>query len=133
MKKISLYVFFLQLSMLGFCQYPGQFEGKSKAKPGIQPGAFAFELTDVKVTGGIFKNSMDKDIQYLLAIEPNRLLNRFYLNSGLPVKGDVYGGWESSGLSGHSLGHYLSAISMAYASTGNAEFKKRLDYIVSEL
>jgi DUF1680 family protein len=66
-------------------------------------------------------------------LDPNRLLHRFYSNAGLPPKGDVYGGWESEGLSGHSLGHYLSACAMMYASTKNPEFKKRVDYIVSEL
>ena len=52
---------------------------------------------------------MDKDAAYLLEIEPNRLLYRFYKNAHLPVKDSVYGGWESEGLSGHTLGHYLSA------------------------
>ncbi len=40
---------------------------------------------------------------------------------------------ESEGLSGHTLGHYLSACSMMYASTGDARFKTNVDFIVSEL
>lgn len=76
---------------------------------------------------------MDKDAAYLLFLKPDRLLYRFYQNAGLPVKDSVYGGWESEGLSGHTMGHYLSACSMMYISTGNPEFKKRVDYIVNEL
>ena len=76
---------------------------------------------------------MDKDAAYLLYLDPNRLLSRFYTNAGLPTKGDNYDGWESEAISGHTLGHYLSAISMMYASTGNSAFKKRADYIVAEL
>ena len=96
--------------------------------------SYAFNLRDVKLLDGSpFKNAMEKDAVYLLVIEPDRLLYRFYQNAGLPTKGDIYGGWESEGLSGHTLGHYLSACSMFYANTGNVEFKKRVDYIVSEL
>ena len=73
------------------------------------------------------------DSAYLLLIKPDRLLHRFYKNAGLPVKDSVYGGWESEGLSGHTIGHYFSACAMMYAATGNIEFKKRVDYIVDEL
>jgi len=105
-----------------------------KVQPQIEINAYAFNLRDVKLLDGSpFKNAMDKDAAYLLIIEPNRLLHRFYKNAGLPTKGEVYGGWESDGLSGHTLGHYLSAISIFYANTGNPEFKKRADYIVDEL
>jgi DUF1680 family protein len=133
MKKIVLITLFLQAAICTFSQYPGQFEAKLKVMLNIQPKAFAFELSDVKILDGPFKNAMEKDVAYLLSIDPNRLLHRFYANAGLPTKGDVYGGWESEGLSGHTMGHYLSAISMAYVSSGNNEFKNRVDYIVNEL
>src|SRR6185369_4568210 len=34
---------------------------------------------------------------------------------------------------GHTLGHYLTACSLIYAQTGDADAKKRVDYIISEL
>jgi hypothetical protein len=96
--------------------------------------AYALNLKDVKLLDGSpFKNAMEKDAAYLLVIEPDRLLFRFYQNAGLPTKGEIYGGWESEGLSGHTLGHYLSACALFYSNTGNVEFKNRVDYIVSEL
>lgn len=96
--------------------------------------AYAFNLTSVRILeGSPFKNAMDKDAAYLLAISPDRLLHRFHKHAGLAVKDSVYGGWESEGLSGHTLGHYLSACAMMYASTGDERFKQKADYITGEL
>jgi len=106
---------------------------KMKIKPVIPVQAYAFSLKDVKLLNSPFTNAMSKDSAYLMLLKPDRLLHRFYKNAGLPVKDSVYGGWESEGLSGHTLGHYLSAMAMMYVSTGNPEFKKRIDYTVNEL
>jgi uncharacterized protein len=96
--------------------------------------AYGFDLKEVRLLDGSpFKSAMEKDAAYLLRIEPNRLLHRFYLNAGLPLNGDIYGGWESEGLSGHTLGHYLSACSMMFASTGDTQFKGKVDFVVAEL
>jgi DUF1680 family protein len=106
---------------------------KFKIKPVIPVKAFAFDIKDVQITGGLFKKAMDLDAAYLLEIEPDRLLHRFHEYAGLPTKGEIYGGWESETISGHTLGHYLSACAMMYASTGDKRFKQKVDYIVSEL
>ena len=73
------------------------------------------------------------DEAYLLKLEPDRLLAWYRKEAGLPQKGEVYGGWESQGLAGHTCGHYLSALAQMYASTGNPVYKQRADYIVGEL
>ena len=96
--------------------------------------AYAFDLRNVRLLqGSPFWNAMRRDSAYLLEIEPDRLLHRFHVNAGLQPKGEVYGGWESEGLSGHTLGHYLSACSMMYAATGEVEFRRRVEYITAEL
>lgn len=118
---------------LAFSQYPGQHTMKMRVKTTVPLKATAFDLDEVKITEGIFRNAMARDIDYLLMLDPDRLLHRFHLHAGLPVKGEVYGGWESGGLSGHTLGHYLSACAMAYANTGNSELKRRIDYVSDEL
>ncbi|MBD2757078.1 glycoside hydrolase family 127 protein [Spirosoma sp. BT704] len=92
-----------------------------------------FSLQEVKLTGGPFKNAQDVDLKYILALKPDKLLAPYLIDAGLPVKAPRYGNWESSGLDGHIGGHYLSALAMMYASTGNAELKKRLDYMVDQL
>lgn len=105
-----------------------------KIKPVVGIKAYAFNLRDVKLLeGSPFKNAMDKDAAYLLEIEPDRLLYRFYKNAHLPVKDSVYGGWESEGLSGHTLGHYLSACAMMFIATGDKRFKEKVDHITDEL
>ncbi len=136
MKKVFFFTIFTLTSLFIQAQSYAPVKGNTKFKiaPIIDLKATAFNLRDVKLLdGSIFKNAMDKDAAYLLIVEPNRLLHRFYKNAGLPTKGDVYGGWESDGLSGHTLGHYLSACSMFAVTSGNPEFKKRVDYIVDEL
>jgi DUF1680 family protein len=93
----------------------------------------SFSLKEVKLKDGVFKNAQDIDLQYILALNPDRLLAPYFIDAGLPLKAERYGNWESMGISGHIAGHYLSALAMMYANTGNAELKKRLDYMVSEL
>ena len=92
-----------------------------------------FTLQEVKVTNGAFKNAQDVDLRYILSLNPDKLLAPYLIDAGLPLKAERYGNWESSGLDGHIGGHYLSALAMMYASTGNAELKKRLDYMVDQL
>lgn len=92
-----------------------------------------FRLQEVKLTGGPFKNAQDVDLNYILALDPDKLLVPYLIDAGLPLKETRYGNWESAGLDGHIGGHYLSALAMMYASTGEPELKKRLDYMVTEL
>ena len=93
----------------------------------------SFTLQNVKLTEGVFKNAQDVDLKYILALNPDKLLAPYWIDAGLPLKAERYGNWESSGLDGHIGGHYLSALAMMYESTGHAEMKKRLDYMVNEL
>ncbi|NBA88604.1 glycosyl hydrolase [Emticicia sp. CRIBPO] len=92
-----------------------------------------FGLQEVRLTAGNFKNAGEVDRKYILALNPDRLLAPYLIDAGLPVRSNRYGNWESIGLDGHIGGHYLSALSMMYASTGDAELKRRLDYMVGEL
>ncbi len=92
-----------------------------------------FELDQVRLGAGPFKTAQETDAAYLLKLEPDRFLAWFRREAGLTPKAAVYGGWESQGVAGHDGGHYLSALAQMYASTGNAEFKRRADYMVGEL
>ena len=92
-----------------------------------------FPLQEVRLGDGPFKKAQDVDLKYMLALNTDKLLAPYLIDAGLPVKSDRYGNWESLGLDGHIAGHYLSALSMMYASTGNPELKSRLDYMISEL
>lgn len=98
-----------------------------------------FDLRDVRLLDGPFREAQARNATYLLSLEPDRLLHNFRKNAGLDPKAPVYGGWESQepwvGIRchGHTLGHYLSAIAMMSASTGDVRYAERAAYIVSEL
>lgn len=106
---------------------------KMKVQPSVPLKAYAFNLGQVKLMPSAFTEAREADVQYLLKIEPDRLLADFRAHSGLQPKAERYGGWESSGLAGHTLGHCLSALALHYAATGDAECLKRSNYIVDEL
>ena len=93
----------------------------------------SFDVKDVTLTPSAFKHAEDMDIRYLLGIDPDRLLAPYLKESGLKPKAENYTNWENTGLDGHIGGHYLSALTYMYASTGNQEIKGRLDYVISEL
>ncbi len=113
---------------------PESNNSKLLVKPVVPIKAYAFNLKEVKLLNGSpFHHAMKMDSAYLMLLKPDRLLYRFHKNAGLPVKDSIYGGWESEGVSGHTLGHYLSALSMMYAGTASTECKNRVNYIVTEL
>jgi DUF1680 family protein len=92
-------------------------------------------LDAVRLTGGPLKHAQELDAKYLLELEPDRMLAYLRVRAGLPPKAKGYGGWDGGGrqLTGHIAGHYLSAVSLMWAATGDARFKERADYMVAEL
>ncbi len=92
-----------------------------------------FPLSDVRLGPSPFLEAQNTNLHYLLALEPDKLLAPFLREAGLSIKQESYGNWESSGLDGHVGGHYLSALALMYASTGDAEVLRRLNYFVAEL
>ena len=101
--------------------------------PAVVPSAEPFALGDVQLLDSPFKRAMERNAAYLLSLEPDRLLHSFRVDAGLAPKARSYGGWESSGVAGHTLGHYLTALSQQFAATGDERFRERINYIVSEL
>lgn len=92
-----------------------------------------FSLQDVRLLEGPFKHAQETDAEYLLSLEPDRLLAWFRKEAGLEPKGAVYGGWEIKEIAGHSAGHYLSACSMTWQATSDRRFLERVNYMVDEL
>jgi Uncharacterized protein conserved in bacteria len=96
---------------------------------GLYPNAFP--LTDVKLLDGPFKHAQDLNVSTLLQYDVDRLLAPYRKEAGLPPKAESYKNWD--GLDGHVGGHYLSALAIHYAATGNVTLKERMDYMLSEL
>ncbi len=92
-----------------------------------------FALERVRLLDGPFKAAQDTDLNYLMALDADKLLAPFLREAGLPAKSPTYGNWESTGLDGHMGGHYLSALALMVASTGDAQARQKLDYAIAEL
>ena len=123
----------LQLAMMTLVVV-GRASGQ-QIKNAISDVARPLPLSAVRLTGGPLKHAQDLDIAYLLKLEPDRMLAYYRKRAGLEPKAQGYGGWDGDGrnLTGHIGGHYLSAVFLMYAATGDARFKQRADYIVKEL
>jgi DUF1680 family protein len=129
---------FLLLLMLSGLHYYGC---KSDERQMITTGgpevvsfrALPFHLSDVKLLDGPFLHATKLDADILLGYEPDRFLSKFYSEAGLVPKAEHYDGWEDETIAGHSLGHFLSACSMMYQTTGDDRFREKVNYIVDEL
>ncbi|WP_226336467.1 glycoside hydrolase family 127 protein [Echinicola marina] len=92
-----------------------------------------FELGQVSLLPSPFLSAQEVDKAYMLEMDVDRLLAPYMLEAGIEWSAQRYGNWENTGLDGHIGGHYLSALAMMYASTGDAEIQDRMDYMVEQL
>lgn len=95
-----------------------------------------FPLSAVRLLESPFTTAVEANRAYLLAHDPDRLLAPFLREAGLEPRGEAYGNWESTGLDGHTAGHYLSALAnmiASHADTPEGELQRRLDYMIGEL
>lgn len=107
--------------LASFAQAANAFDGKMQN----------FPLSDVHLLDSRFSRAADLNIKVLLEYDVDRLLAPFLSEAGLQPKGELFTNW--SDLNGHVAGHYLSALALAYASTGNEDCLNRLKYMISEL
>lgn len=106
------------------------------------PYGSSFEVGEVKLLEGKFKESQDLGKEYLLSLDVDRLLAPVaYAAGAITDTSCFYGGWEqfnyrgygAKGIAGHSVGHWMSAVSTMYSVTGDETLKEKLDYTVSKL
>ncbi|MBO7061287.1 MAG: glycoside hydrolase family 127 protein [Fibrobacter sp.] len=90
-----------------------------------------FALGDVQLLGGPLKDRQDLNVETLLSYDTDKLIAPFYEEAGMRPKATKFSNW--AGLDGHVLGHYLSALAMHYAASGDELVKERLEYVLSEL
>ncbi len=121
MKRLKLIVFAVIIHLLA--------NSKVFAQDKLYPNEFP--LSDVTLLPGPFQHARDLNIKVLLEYDVDRLLAGYRKEAGLAEKAKIFKNWD--GLDGHVGGHYLSALAMNYAATGNKECKKRMDYMLEEL
>ncbi len=90
-----------------------------------------FPLEQVHLLDGPFKHAQDLNLKVLLQYDVDRLMAPFFKEAGLTPKGESYPNWD--GLDGHIGGHYITAMAEYVAATGDAECKRRMDLMVSQL
>jgi len=95
--------------------------------------AMPFDIRDVRLLDGPFRDAMLRTQKYLHELESDRLLWYFRKTAGLDTPGGPMGGWEKTEVRGHTMGHYLSACALMYAATSDEKLKVKADAIVAEL
>ncbi len=143
MKKIIIACLFLYCCMANAqSHYPGQHDGKFILQDKVMPAVYSFDLQDVKLLDSRFTQNMEREIQWIMSLDVNRLLHGFRTNAGV-YSGQEGGymtvkklaGWESLDceIRGHSTGHILSGLALLYASTHDEKFKIKADSLVKGL
>ncbi|HXE07816.1 MAG TPA: beta-L-arabinofuranosidase domain-containing protein, partial [Acidobacteriaceae bacterium] len=136
MRKLHIQATVLCVFLQAFSgAYAASAPAKASSSAKVQLKAVPLPLSSVRLTGGPLKKAEDLDAAYLLELQPQRMLAFLRQSAGLNPEAQGYGGWDGPGrqLTGHIAGHYLSAVSMMYASTGDIRFKQRADDMVTEL
>lgn len=90
-----------------------------------------FPLGHVALLESPLKRAMDLNGQHLLKYNVDRLLAPYRKEAGLPAKTVSYPNWIQ--LDGHIGGHYLSAMAIHFAATGDTVFQRIMNYMVDEL
>lgn len=109
--------------------------GVQAVRPDTGVSVHPFPLAAVSLLAGPFQANTARTHAYLKFLDADRLLHTFRSNVGLPSSATPCGGWEAptGELRGHSMGHVLTALAQAYASTGDVAFKAKGDYLVTAL
>ena len=99
------------------------------------PAALPFALEDITILDPDLLRMRRQTLDYMLALDFDRLLHNFRINAGLPSSAAPLYNRESptNGWRGHYVGHFLSASGQMYATTRDARIKSKADAIVAEL
>ena len=95
----------------------------------------AFPLSAVRLLDSPMRANQARNTNYLMFVDPDRLLHTFRLNYGLPSSARPCGGWEAprSLVRGHCTGHLMSGLALTYANTGNQAAADKGAYLVEQL
>ena len=104
----------------------------SKAKP-LNEKLEDINMQNVMLLDSYEQNAFNLEIKYLKSLNADKFLKGFCEIAGIDLDAEKYGGWETSAIQGHTLGHYLTAVAQAYASSGDNSLKEITDYMVSVL
>ena len=109
--------------------------GAGYAPDGAAGARAAYPLAAVRLLEGPFRSNQLRNLDYLLFLDPDRMLHTFRLNYGRPSAARPCGGWEAPNIEvrGHTTGHLLSGLALSYASTGDPRAKAAGEHLVGQL
>ena len=109
--------------------------GSGYAPDGTAGAVAAYRLAAVRLLPSPFQGNQARNLNYLLFLDPDRMLHTFRLNYGRPSMARPCGGWEAPNMEvrGHTTGHLLSGLALSYANTGSPQAKAAGEYLVSQL
>ncbi len=109
--------------------------GSGYAPDGAAGRTAAYPLAAVRLLDSPFRANQLRNLDYLLFLDPDRMLHTFRLNYGLASVAAPCGGWESPNyeVRGHTTGHLLSGLALSYANTGDPRARAVGEYLVGEL
>src|SRR6516162_1616166 len=109
--------------------------GTGYAPDGAAGARAAYPLAAVRLLEGPFRSNQLRNLDYLLFLDPDRMLHTFRLNYGRPSAARPCGGWEAPDVEvrGHTTGHLLSGLALSYASTGDPRAKAAGEHLVGQL
>lgn len=91
-----------------------------------------FALSEVRLLdGSYFKQMQDIHLDYLLSLDPERLLNNVLRAGDIPTSAGNYGGWQHD--SGNGFSNYMAGCAMMYASTGDARLMERIKWMIDQI
>lgn len=101
-----------------------------------QKGWF-FRIRNVRLSEGtLYYEYQQRMLEYLLQTDDDQMLYNFRREAGLDTKGaPPMTGWDEEGckLKGHTTGHYLSGLALAWGSTGDVRFHEKMNYMIESL
>jgi DUF1680 family protein len=112
---------------------------RAAASPPADPASWVvrpFANEQVTLRSSLFTANRDRIQEFLRGYPADRMLAVFRANAGLDTRGaQPPGGWETAtgNLRGHYAGHFLSALALAYAGSGDVFYKDKVDYLVGAL
>ena len=111
--------------------------GKLVSRGAIPSRVNETQAGSVKLSPGTgFWEAGERMIQWLLSVDDDRMLYNFRAAAGLDVRGArPMTGWDAPecNLKGHTTGHYLSSLALAWSVCGRQELEAKITYMIKSL
>ena len=102
------------------------------AAPSIT-GLSDYNMTDVEMKDDYLINGTELMADYLKDFDIDKLASGFRRTAGLSATSDTYGGWETSLIAGHAVGHYMSSVAQGFNNTGDEGLLKMSNDLIDAL